>query len=204
MAVDAQAIRAKFGGDYVATERTFVLGIDHRFTRHMAERFRGRTVLETCTGAGFTTIALARVAAHVVTVEIDPAHQDQARENLARAGLVERVTFITGDVLAESVLDGCLPFDAAFLDPDWAQTGPGHVYRFRPSNMRPPADRLLDCVLSRTPDAALVLPPQLELRELDGLPAHEREALFLAGSLELYCLYFGALARVHGPTELRI
>jgi hypothetical protein len=107
-------------------------------------------------------------------------------------------------VLAEGVLDGCLPFDAAFLDPDWAQTGPGHVYRFRPSNMRPPADRLLDCVLGRTPHAALVLPPQLDLRELEGSPAHERESLFLAGSHELYCLYFGALARAQGATELHI
>ncbi len=35
------------------------------------------------------------------------------------------------------------PFDAAFLDPDWALSGPSHVYRFQRSNTRPPADMLL-------------------------------------------------------------
>ena len=52
--MDPAAIRAKFGDDYVAGERTFRMGIDARFTRRLAERFRNRAVLETCTGAGFT------------------------------------------------------------------------------------------------------------------------------------------------------
>ena len=62
MSVDPERIRAEFGGDHVASEQTFMMGIDHRFTKQMAERFRGRRVLETCTGAGFTAIALAREA----------------------------------------------------------------------------------------------------------------------------------------------
>jgi protein-L-isoaspartate O-methyltransferase len=61
------------------------MGIDHRLASHIAERFDNVTVLETCTGAGFTTIALARVAKHVLTVEINPAHQDQARHNVTLA-----------------------------------------------------------------------------------------------------------------------
>jgi tRNA1(Val) A37 N6-methylase TrmN6 len=89
--MDRTATRAKFGLDYLATERTFTMGIDRRFTAEMATRFCRRRVLETCTGAGFTTIALARVAAHVVTVEIEPAHQVQAKHNLAMAGLADRV-----------------------------------------------------------------------------------------------------------------
>src|SRR5664279_3406543 len=138
MVVDPRHIRAKFGDDYVATDDTFRLGIDTRVTRHFAARFVGRVVLETCTGAGFTTIALAGSAAHVLTVEIEPAHLLQARSNVERAGLLNKVTFVTGDVLAEGFLEGCTPFDSAFLDPDWAVSGFGHVCRFRNSNMRPP------------------------------------------------------------------
>ena len=89
--MDPHAIRAKFGMEYVASERTFVMGIDKRFATKMAERFRGRCVLETCTGGGFTTIELARVAGHVVTVEINPAHQAQAKQNLTTAGVLDRV-----------------------------------------------------------------------------------------------------------------
>ena len=203
MVLHPRDIRAKFGADYVATERTFRLGIDTRLTTHFAGRFIGRKVLETCTGGGFTTIALARVAAYVVTVEIEPAHQAQARRNVETAGVLERVTFVAGDVLGESVLDGCPPFDAGFLDPDWAVSGPEHIFRFRNSNMRPPADVLLRRVLSRIHDVALILPPLVDASEFEGLPPHEREMLFLGESHELSCLYFGELARTNGLTEWR-
>lgn len=201
--MDCREIRKKFGDEYVANERTFTMGIDRRFTKHIAGRFNGRRVLETCTGGGFTTIALAREALHVVTIEIDPAHQEQARKNVEKAGLQDRVTFVAGDVLDESVLNGCPQFDAAFLDPDWAVTGPGHVYRFRESNTRPPADVLLEKILGMTPDVAIVLPPLVDTRELEGLPMHERQKLYLGDSHELYCLYFGGLSRSRGTTGLR-
>jgi tRNA1(Val) A37 N6-methylase TrmN6 len=202
--MDRSAIRAKFGDDYIATERTFMLGIDIRFASRIAERFRDRTVLETCTGGGFTTIALAQVAAHVVTIEIEPDHQLQARANLAKAGLEKKVTFLDGDALDAGLLGKAAGIDSAFLDPDWARSGPNHVYKFRPSNTRPPADALLETMLAKTPDVALILPPQVDLRELEGLPPHELQRLFFAGSHELYCLYFGALARSSTPTEMRL
>jgi tRNA A58 N-methylase Trm61 len=101
--MDAAAIRAKFGGDYLADEQTFVMGIDHRLASHIAGRFHNLTVLETCTGAGFTTIALARVAKQVVTVEIKRAHQKQARHNVVTAGFADRVTFVAGDILDEDL-----------------------------------------------------------------------------------------------------
>ena len=202
--MDPGAIRAKFGDDYFATEPTFLMVIDRRLTERIAERFRGRRVLETCTGAGFTTIALASVAAHVITVEIDAAHQAQAKQNIGQARLVDRVTFVLGDVLDERVFNSLPPVDAAFLDPDWAVTGPGHVHHFVRSTTRPPADRLLERTLQATRNVALVLPPRLDLRELDGLPPHERQELYLEGSHELYCLYFGELVVSVGRTELRI
>lgn len=203
MPVDQNEIFAKFGDNYVATERTYTLGIDQRFTTHIAERFSDRRVLETCTGAGFTTIALARVAAHVVTIENDPAHQEQARRNVGKAALLDKVTFVAGDALAKGILEQCPPIDAAFLDPDWAVGGPGHIYRFRQSNMRPPADQLLESVFRLTGDVAIVLPPLLDIRELRGLPNHERQLLYLGETHELYCLYFGHLARSSEATELR-
>jgi tRNA A58 N-methylase Trm61 len=97
--MEPDAIREKFGGDYVASDRTFVMGIDQRFTAHFADRFRGLFVLETCTGAGFTTISLARTAKHVTTVEIDLTHKEQAVRNVEKAGLSPLVTFIQGSTL---------------------------------------------------------------------------------------------------------
>ena len=202
--MNPDAIREKFGDDYIADERTFMMGIDQRFTAHMAERFRGRRVLETCTGAGFTTIALARAAFQVITVEIDPYHQTQAKKNLQRAGLLSSVEFVSGSILDPSLLAGLPPFDAAFLDPDWAITGPDHVYRFVHSNTQPPADILLKTILERTRNVAIVLPPLLDTRELAGLPRNECQKLYLGESHELYCLYFGDLAAGFGDTAFRV
>jgi SAM-dependent methyltransferase len=202
--MDRTAICAKFGLDYLATEHTFTMGIDRRFTTAMARRFCGRSVLETCTGGGFTTIALARVAAHVVTVEIEPAHQIQAKHNLAMAGLADRVMFVLADIMDENTWNRLPPVDAAFLDPDWAVTGPAHVHRFVNSSTHPPADALLDRTLSATPNVALVLPPTLNVCEFDSLPPHERQKLYIDQSHELYCLYFGELAISLGDTEFRV
>ena len=203
--MNPESIREKFGVNYVATERTFKMGVHHRLAECMAARFTGRHVLETCTGAGFTTIALARAAAHVVTVEIDPEHRRQARDNLGRAGLLDRVTMVAGDVLAESVLATLPHVDAAFLDPDWADAAGDHVHRFLDSTMQPPADRLLTCVLERiAADVALVLPPEIQPSEFEGLPGHECQRLFLADTHALDCLYFGQLRRNIGVTATRL
>jgi 16S rRNA G966 N2-methylase RsmD len=202
--MDRTAICAKFGLDYLTTERTFTMGIDRHFTAEMATRFCGRCVLETCTGGGFTTIALARVAAHVVTVEIESAHQEQAKHNLAMAGLADRVMFVLADIMDDKTWNRLPPVDAAFLDPDWAVPGPAHVHRFVNSSTRLPADALLEKTLSVTPNAALVLPPTLNVCELDRLPPHERQKLSMNQSHELYCLYFGKLAISLGDTEFHV
>jgi SAM-dependent methyltransferase len=201
--MDASEIRAKFGDDYTATEHTFVLGIDTRITTAIAERFRGHHVLETCTGAGFTTIALARVSDHVTTVEIARDHIEQAQQNIERAGLQKKVTFIQGDSLSKPVLSKTKGITAAFLDPDWAVSGPDHIYKFRHSNTRPPADELLREILTRTKNVALILSPYIDKTELQGLPPHERQSIYLGDEHVLYCLYFGSLASNQSQSELR-
>ncbi len=202
--MNSKAIREKFGDDYVADDYTFILGIDQRFTSHFAERFKGLTVLETCTGAGFTTISLARTAKHVFTVEIETIHQEQAISNVDRAGLSNKVSFISSNILDQSILDNLPSIDAAFLDPDWAVTGAEHVYRFINSNTQPPADTLLNRIFEITENVALVLPPFIDVKELANLPGHEQEKLFMGENHELYCLYFGELMRASGETEFRV
>ena len=203
--MDSAAIRAKFGKDYIANERTYVMGIDQRFASEIARRFHNRHVLETCTGGGFMTIALARAAADVTTVEIDPGHQKQARQNLPIAGLQSRVTFVLGDIMDEQTWNR-LPsaVDAAFLDPYWAVTSPDHVHHFVRSSTKPPADNLLEKVFRATQNVALVLPPSLDITELNALPRHERQVLYMDGSPELYCLYFGELLVTLGESEFRV
>ena len=177
------------------------MGIDQRITRHFAERFAGLNVLETCTGAGFSTIALARTARHVITVEIDESIRKKAISNVKKAGLSAKVTFLLGSILEAKTLKKIPKVDAAFIDPDWAVTGPDHIYRFQQSNTQPPADLVLRNMLNMTDNVAIVLPPFIPVEEFEGLPEHELEKIYLGDSHELFCLYFGDLIRFLGVTE---
>ena len=201
MNINPISIREKFGDYYVADERTYIMGIDQRFTKHFAERFIGLNVLETCTGAGFATISLARTAKHVFTVEIDEYNQKKAINNIKKAGLSSNVSFILGSILDPRILMGIPAIDAAFIDPDWAVTGPDHKYRFQQSNTQPPADVVLKNMLEITDNVAIILPPLIKVEEFEGLPKHECENLYLGESHELICLYFGGLIRSLGKSE---
>lgn len=204
MSINSSDIRKKFGDDYQADEQTYCMGIDQRFTRHFAERFKGQRVFETCTGAGFTTISIAKVAKSIVTFDIEPKNQLKAIHNAERAGVSNNVTFIEGSSMdGHPALESAL-IDSAFLDPDWAVTGPDHKYRFLNSTTQPPADQLLDRVLKVTPNVALVLPPFVDRQEFADLPEHELETLYLDGEPALFCLYFGQLLESSGETEFRI
>jgi hypothetical protein len=202
--MDSRLIIDKFGENYIANEQTYKMGIDYRFTTNIAKRFENKTVLETCTGAGFSTISLARVAKLVITFEIDKNHQLQAKKNLEKAGLTKRVIFKLGDILENKLTNDQPSIEAAFLDPDWAISGPNHIFKFKNSNTKPPADILFENVFEITENIALILPPSIDLNELKSLPEHELQSLYLGDSHELYCLYFGDLAQSSRETELRI
>ena len=202
--MDKNAIRDKFGAEYSANDLTFRMGIDVRFADHIADRFKGRIVLETCTGGGFTTIALAKKAAHVFSVEIDPERLLEAKRNAMTAGVENRVTFIRADIFDVDVASLAKKIDAALLDPDWADAGTNHEYRFIDSTTRPPSDWLLDYIADYTENITLIQPPYIDDKEFRDLLPHEMEKLFLSGSHELYCLHFGQLLRTVGSTEFRI
>jgi hypothetical protein len=193
--IDSKRIYEKFGDNYIADEHTFTMGIDKRFTSHFAERFKGLNVLETCTGGGFTTISLAKTASHVVTVEIDELVQKQAIANVEKAGLTNKVSFVSGNILEQSLLNNLPPADGVFIDPDWAVTGPEHKYYFVNSNTQPPADILLNKMLGLTKNVLLILPPYIDVNELRDLPEHELERCYIGKKHELNCLYFGSLLR---------
>lgn len=93
-----------------------------KFLMLLARATGAGRVLEIGTLGGYSTICLARGIGpngRVVTLECDPKHADVARENLARAGVAERVEIIVGAALDS--LPGLTdrePFDFFFIDAD--------------------------------------------------------------------------------------
>jgi len=83
-----------------------------------------RRILEIGTLGGYSAIHLARALPDdgtMISLEIDEHHADVARNNIARAGLSERVEIRVGDaheLLAALIEDDEGPFDVIFIDAD--------------------------------------------------------------------------------------
>jgi len=202
--MNKQLIRDKFGNDYYADEMTYKLGIDIRFTDHLALRFKGLTVLETCSGGGFSTIALAGYAKHVYSFDIDKARINDARKNAKIAGVAANITFIHDDIFNITKTKIMPEIETAFADPDWADTESNHEYKYIDSNTKPPSDLLLKFLLKITSNVTLIQPPYIRINEFSRLPDYEFECLYMNNTPALYCLHFGELAQRKGKSEYRV
>src|SRR5262245_20361489 len=77
---------------------------------------QAKRIVELGTALGYTSISFAHgaPAAHVDTVEFDPAHVTLARENIAKAGFADRITVHPGDF--DDVLPKLKPpYDVGFF-----------------------------------------------------------------------------------------
>lgn len=104
----------------------------------LAEGIRAKRILEIGGSSGLSTIALASAASetsgHVISVEIEPERQAEARQTLANLGLAQYVEFILAD--AASILPTTGEMDLVFIDCekddyvrffDMLRTSPGGV-----------------------------------------------------------------------------
>lgn len=94
----------------------------------LAKATGARRILEVGTLGGYSTIWLARglpPGGRLITLELEPAHAEVARSNLARAGLAAVAEVRVGsalDSLAGLAAEDSGPFDLIFLDADKPNT----------------------------------------------------------------------------------
>jgi predicted O-methyltransferase YrrM len=96
---------------------------------HLLAKIQGaRRILELGTLGGYSTIWLARALpsdGKVITLELEEKHARVARENLANAGIFERVEIRVGpalDSLTRLQAEHQAPFDFVFIDADKVNT----------------------------------------------------------------------------------
>ena len=92
-----------------------------RFLHVQLQLMDAQQVLEVGTSNGYSTIwmadALARTDGALVTLEMNPDKIRMATDNLARAGLQDRVTIVPGDA-RETIRTLTGPFDLVLIDAD--------------------------------------------------------------------------------------
>jgi predicted O-methyltransferase YrrM len=95
-----------------------------KFLHILANAIGAKRILELGTLAGYSAIWLARALppdGRLVTVELDPAHAEVARQSFARAGVSGLVDLRVGaamDVLRALEAESAAPFDFVFIDAD--------------------------------------------------------------------------------------
>ncbi len=81
-----------------------------------------KSILEIGTLGAYSTIWMARELPHggrLITLEADPLHARVAQENIALAGLEDRITLREGPALDTlATLEDAAPFDLIFIDAD--------------------------------------------------------------------------------------
>lgn len=123
-----------------------------------------RKVVEVGTLAGYSALRIARTLpsnGRLWTLELEAKHARVAEENLALAGVSERVTVLVGPALVSlAAIEAEGPFDAVFLDAD--KEGYIDYARWAHANLRPGGLILGDnayyfgSLLKDTPQAARV------------------------------------------------
>lgn len=149
---------------------------NHGKMLNLIARIHGaRTILEIGTLAGYSTIWLARAlpeGGNLITLEADPHHARVATENIAAAGLADRVEVRLGKALDTlPTLDG--PFDLFFIDADKVNN-PNYV-RWAIDHSRPGSVIIVDNVVrgGLVVDATSTDPSVVGTRELGALLAEE-------------------------------
>jgi predicted O-methyltransferase YrrM len=110
----------------------------------LARMMGARRILEIGTLAGYSTIWLGRALSEdgsLVTLEIDPAHAEVARSNLAAAGLAELVDIRVGPAL-DTLAELEETFDLVFIDAD--KVGTPEYMRWALNLSRPGAVVVVD------------------------------------------------------------
>lgn len=138
----ASAKLAHLGGEWVAagyfTSQMIQQSTHPAIAAHHASRFAGCfQILELCTGAGFDTVALAKVAKRVVTYESSPIVAEFTRRNFALQGTTSIQVEVADAALAVARAG---QFDGIWADPS-RRTAAG-VRVFDPDQYSPPLGTL--------------------------------------------------------------
>ncbi|MFN1216026.1 O-methyltransferase [Chryseobacterium kwangjuense] len=110
--------------DHASMPQISVTATQGKFLQLMLLTCKAKRVLELGTLGAYSTIWMARAIpadGKIITVEFDPHHAQVASENIAKAGLSDKIDLRIGkamDVLNELIAKGEEAFDFIFIDAD--------------------------------------------------------------------------------------
>ncbi|MBA8825243.1 hypothetical protein FHX42_002594 [Saccharopolyspora lacisalsi] len=163
-------------GDWLFTDEGLQQATPTAVARHRARRLTGRDVHDVTCSIGADLREIAVVARRCVGSDLDPVRLSMARHNLGGVPLA-RADALLPTTVATTVL----------ADP--GRRDGGGRRRWRPEDLRPPLDELIETYAGR--DLVVKCAPGLDF---DAVPHAEIELVSLSGQVREASLWFGGLA----------
>ena len=173
--------------------------LGEHLAQRMYEAIGDVEVLEVCCGVGAGTIWLATYFPKVYAVDINPERIEAAKENIANAGLSEKVEFLTGDIFDSKLTDYLKTKSIGLVnyDQEWTTSGiyrQDHAEDIHDTN--PDTEALFKHLSSNyTSNIVMRLPKSINLGQVRSLNECEVEGAIKDDVLKCYYVYFGDLAQ---------
>ncbi len=155
----------------------------------IAERTKGKTVLDAFCGVGGSAIGFARAGKEVLAIDINPSRIEMARHNAGIYGVSKNISFSVTSAHAAISQWEC---DSVYLDPPWG--GPDYYKKdhFLLSSFDPDPTTIIQLAMAQKKEIVLTVPTNFSFSELASLADtyktlwsfHERKPLFATVFIE--------------------
>jgi len=182
-------------------------------SEHTAERIKSKlgevSVLELCSGIGGTTIFLAKKLVHIFAIDINPKRIQAAKQNAKTFNVIDKITFIEGDILDEKVLSSLKDnkIEAVVTDVEWRDDLTKSLKETTPDISKTiPSTPIIFEKINRliTPNIVMHLAANTNKEQLYQLGPCEIEELKYNGVVKFINVYFGNLIDKEGVTSFEM
>lgn len=197
----------------IGDEEGLLLTSYQKASEHTAERIENKLgkipVLELCCGVGGTTIFLAKKLEHIFAVDINPFRIQAAKQNAKIFRVINKITFIEGNILDEKLLSNFKNknIKAVVTDVEWRddlnkslKETTSDIFKTIPST--PIVFEKVNGLI--TSNIVMHLAANTNKDQLFKLGVCEIEELKLNGIVKFINVYFGDLVDKHGITEFEM
>ncbi len=197
-------------GDEEGLSLTSYQSASEHITKRIKSKLGKVSTLELCSGVGGITIFLAKKLAHIFAIDINPIRIQAAKQNAKTFNVLNKITFIEGDILDEKLLSSLKDnnkIEAVVTDVDWRDDLTKSLKETTPDISKTiPSTPIIFEKINRliTSNIIMHLAANTNKNQLYQLGPCEIEELKYNGVVKFINVYFGNLINSNGITSFEM
>jgi tRNA1(Val) A37 N6-methylase TrmN6 len=183
-------MKRKFSQPIRADKDAYYMSVPEVAAKHVALQLQSyQSAVELCSAVGMMCVQIAKYIPKVVGIENDPIRVRDATYNAELYRVSEKIEFVCGDVLDESLLRS-IKADIAILDPDWSAAGNDKIIHTSFDRMQPNLFKMIDLAKKHiTQDLVVRLPKETNMGEIEMLKGCRLENIYIDNNLKFRIAY---------------